>query len=941
MSVTRRDFLKLSGTVAAGAVIGGGITTLTGCSPSSKKTKGSKKHLTVCPFCPLGCGLRVYVRKGKPVHLDGDPDHPVNRGTLCAKAYLLLSMDEPGVRLDLVRYRAAGANDWQTLSWERALDMIADRFKATRDAAFIQEDNGVAVNRVESIAGIAGSSLTNEEAYLFNKFLRIAGCVSVGTESLLRGGSSAEALSASFGLPSQTNPWTDIRNAGSVLVLGANPARSMPVAMRHILDARNAGGALVVADPVITETSSVSDCLCRIRPGTDAAFLLGLINHAISTNSVSRDYLVEYTDAPCVLKSDFDYDIAKALFSGWDGAKKRYDTSTWEYERDERGNPRRDEELRNLRTVYQALKRVSSRYTSSYVSQVTGCSEESFMRAADLILSGVSSGKTCAVIIGSGVEGHAAAAQTVRAASVLLMLTGSIGVSGGGLFLASGRANSRGVDDQIPSWTMMPGEIPLPKNSDEARELDPAGYIRNNAPVSNDTMSVNFRQFFKNYSTSQLKAFFGDYASKETRFGFDLLPKTGAAQPFHSRFSSGSLKGLILLGCDPFGGSADAASLSRLEWLVVSDSMNSASAGFWQGPSSSQIRTEVFLLPARTLAEKSGTVTSSSRWVSYRDGIPCAAAEAKSELWMIDALFRRIAARYVSGGIFPEPFLRANWKYGDADDESVRREIGGVKLPSGKPLSSVSGVAADGSTACGNICYCGMNDDDAVLERNGTSSKNDLYTEWGWASPSNVRVLYNRAGVDRKGVPWNGRRAIVSLEKKRSGLDTAHGQGSAEGRNPFIMTRERLGRIFAPQVSLGPLPDHIEPVSSGFQPGRAGATGTSALVAVHAGVKLIPVWRNIPGSAEMFPEGYCEMSQSFAAARSISAGDTVTVRSVSGSGTFTALVTQRLSPLDCGGTAVDVIALCGRETSKILPPAGSSDDQYIAVDVTAEKRGSR
>jgi formate dehydrogenase major subunit len=944
MSVTRRDFLKLTGTVAAGAVIGSGVPLLTGCSPSTKKTKGSKRKNAICPFCSLGCGLRLYIRKGKVVHLDGDPEHPVNRGSICAKALLLVSANGDGVRLDRVRYRKAGADNWETLSWDRALDMITERFKALRDSSFIQEDGGVAVNRVESIAGIAGSSLSNEEGYLFNKFFRLAGCSSIGTESLLKGGAFASALTESFGLPSQTNPWTDIRNAGAVLVLGSNPSRCMPVAMRHILDGRSVGGKLIVADPAVTETASVSDLHCRIRPGTDAAFLLGLVNHAISANAINREYVIEYTDAPCILRTDFDYDIATSLFSGYDAGKKQYSAVTWEYERDERGNPRKDDELRNLRTVFQAMKRIASRYTPAYVSLVTGCSEESFMRAAELFFSGVASGRPAAIVLGSGVEGHARAAQTVRAASVLLLLTGNIGVSGGGIYITAGGANSRGVDDQIPSWGMMPGSIPLPKNNDEGRELDSAAYVKNNAPVTNDPMSLNLRQYFRNYSVSQLKAFFGDYATKETRFGFDLLPKSGgadSASEFYKKLSSGAIKGLFLLGGGSFHDSSIVSSLSRLEWLVVSDIWDNDAAGFWKG-SGAQNRTEVFLLPSMTLPEKGGTTTSSSRWVELSDKISPANNQARSELWMLDALFKRLLSLYRAGGVFAEPFLRAHWNYGEADEKQVRLELGGMHLASGKPIASLSGILGDGSTACGNMLYCGLNSDDGPGSRDdgGRSPRTSVFPSWGWAAPSNVRILYNRAGVDRKGSPWSGIR-VVDLEKNRSGLDCAHGKGAASAHNPFVMTREGLGRIFAPLIEDGPLPDHAEPEGSGFSFGRKGSGSSKpSAVAVHSGMHMMQIWKNIPDSAECFPEGYCEISPSFAAAKNISQGDELTVTSRRGNGTFRALVTPRISPLVCDGVPVDVVSLRGRGAARIVSSAAGEDSQYTPVDIKVSgKRG--
>ncbi|HRS64110.1 MAG TPA: twin-arginine translocation signal domain-containing protein, partial [Spirochaetota bacterium] len=154
MPVTRRNFLKLSGATAAGAFLGG-TSFLTGCgSTSVDKLKGAKESTTICPYCGVGCGLIVSTRGGKIINIEGDPDHPINQGSLCAKgnAIYQIAINPIKRRLDKVQYRRPGGDKWEEISWDQAIKMIARRVKDTRDKTFIEKDNnGVTVNRASGL----------------------------------------------------------------------------------------------------------------------------------------------------------------------------------------------------------------------------------------------------------------------------------------------------------------------------------------------------------------------------------------------------------------------------------------------------------------------------------------------------------------------------------------------------------------------------------------------------------------------------------------------------------------------------------------------------------------------------------------------------------------------------------------------------------------------
>lgn len=178
MPVTRKDFLKLSGASTAGVFLGGSAF-LTGCKKAPEKLRGTEETTTICPFCGVGCSLIVSTRDQKVINMEGDPDHPINRGTLCSKGSALYQLAvNPGKRrLDKVKYRKPGGTEWEQISWEKAVKMIAQRVKKSRDETIVEKENGVTVNRTDGIAGLGGAALDTEECYAWVKFARTIGLV--------------------------------------------------------------------------------------------------------------------------------------------------------------------------------------------------------------------------------------------------------------------------------------------------------------------------------------------------------------------------------------------------------------------------------------------------------------------------------------------------------------------------------------------------------------------------------------------------------------------------------------------------------------------------------------------------------------------------------------------------------------------------------------------
>ncbi len=172
--ISRRGFLRSAGTTAIGsAIAGAGTPSIAAAKPVEQpKIAGATNTTTICPYCAVGCGMIVSTKNGKVVRVEGDPDHPINEGSLCSKGAGLYQVANNENRLNKIRYRAPGGTEWEEKSWEWALERIAQKVKKTRDASFVKKEGNNIVNRTEGIASLGGAALDNEECYLIAKLMR-------------------------------------------------------------------------------------------------------------------------------------------------------------------------------------------------------------------------------------------------------------------------------------------------------------------------------------------------------------------------------------------------------------------------------------------------------------------------------------------------------------------------------------------------------------------------------------------------------------------------------------------------------------------------------------------------------------------------------------------------------------------------------------------------
>ena len=187
MEITRRGFLKVSGAVGSGIALSGlGIDLRPVHAYADKlnkmnRVKASKQVFTVCCYCSVGCGLLCSVDKmtGKIFNIEGDADHPINEGSLCAKGAGFFDLTEANKhRLKKVLYRAPMSDKWEEKDWSFAIERIARLIKDTRDAGFVTKNaKGELVNSCENIGHLGSSNVDNEECWLMSVKCRALGLV--------------------------------------------------------------------------------------------------------------------------------------------------------------------------------------------------------------------------------------------------------------------------------------------------------------------------------------------------------------------------------------------------------------------------------------------------------------------------------------------------------------------------------------------------------------------------------------------------------------------------------------------------------------------------------------------------------------------------------------------------------------------------------------------
>jgi formate dehydrogenase major subunit len=656
-----------------------------------------------------------------------------------------------------------------------------------------------------------------------------------------------------------TNGWVDIKNADVVLVMGGNPAENHPCGFKWAIEAKKTRNAKIVAvDPRFTRTAAVSDYYAPLRPGTDIAFLSGIIRYAIHSKRFHEEYVKIHTNGPYVVSEKYGFN--DGLFSGFDPAKGEYLKDSWAYEPDEKTQAYRvDPTMQNPRCVFQLLKKHVDRYTPEMVEKICGTPKEKFLKVAEIVTSTGTPARAGTIMYALGWTQHSTGVQMIRTAAILQLLLGNVGRPGGGVNALRGHSNIQGATDMGGTFEILPGYLKTPTGAMTSLK----DYYEKSTPTTLNKQawaSMNYWSNYPKFTVSLLKALYGKAATAENDFGYSWLPKVDGNYSWLYMFddmyrgSSNRVggkepgpEGFISFGMNPVGLGPNSpkmvAALSKLQWLVMVENVETESAIFWKAPKEyggaepSKIQTEVFLLPAAGFAEKDGTFTNSARWIQWKWKAIDPPGQAKTDQEIIARIFLAVRDLYQrEKGQLPEQVLNVSWSYTNPtnpDLSEVLREINGKALAdihdpkdptkiikaAGQQLDGFAQLMDDGSTMCGNWLHSGVYTEAGNLSQrrnNGDPLGLGMFHAWAFSWPANRRVMYNRASADAHGRPWDPKRpGIVWNGEKWVGDVPDIKPDSAPGTyGAFIMLPEGVGRLWSPVLNDGPFPEHYEAVEA-------------------------------------------------------------------------------------------------------------------------------
>ncbi len=748
-------------------------------------------------------------------------------------------------------------------------------------------------------------------------------------------------------------------------------AEAHPVGFRWVMKAKEQGATIIHVDPRFSRTSALADIWVPIRAGTDIVFLGGLINHLIEYELFFREYVVHYTNASCILSDEYrdPEDNGDGYFSGWNPEKRAYEGNSWLYKGGDLSRPQRDLTLQDPQCVFQKLKRHFSRYTPEMVEKVCGIPPDLFHKVAHALAAASGPERTAAVCYAVGWTQHSKGVQIIRAAAILQLLLGNIGRPGGGILALRGHASIQGSTDIPTLYDILPGYLTMPRKGDETLQQYFDKY----------TKKTGLWAHYPEYLVSTLKAYYGSRATAQNDFGYGWLPKiTGNHSFFEYLYDmlEEKVEGMFLMGQNPAVGAPNSRlqrkALSKLKWLAVRDMVEVESANFWrESPEiergelkTEEIETEVFFFPAAGYAEKEGAFTNTQRLLQWREKAVEPPGDCRSDAWFMHQLaLRLIAKAKASNDPLDEPLRALDWWYpedklGDPQMEAVLAEINGWYTDpqshadgivfgldrNGKPHhgSQVNGfqeLKSDGSTACGCWIYSGVLGRDGVNKANSRKSKDYLGHGWGFAWPSDRRIIYNRASARPDGHPWSERKKLVWWDSEKwTGIDVpgfvkgkspdfepevgAEGLDAIPGDAPFVLHEDGLGWLYVPKgLQDGPFPTHYEPLESPVsnelysrdtnpaerwfarQENRFAPPGDPRFPYVLTTYRLTEhhtaggMSRFLSHLSELQPEMFAEISPELARELKIKNGDYICIVSLRAAIEARALVSRRIRPL--------------------------------------------
>ena len=390
--LTRRGFLARAGITAGTGLLARELplNVIAPASAADAPRTGAPgttelKH-TICSHCSVGCSVEAIVHNGVWVRQDTAFDSPLNLGAHCAKG---AAVREHGHGENRLRYpmKLVGGK-YQRISWAQALEEVGGRLLQIR-----------AQSGQDAVFWIGSSKHNNEQSYLLRKFVSMWGSNNTDHQARICHSTTVAGVAQTFGFGAMTNSFNDLHNTKAVLFIGSNPSEAHPISMQHLLHAKELGAKMIVVDPRFTRTARFAHHYVRIRPGTDIAFVWGILWHVFENGWEDRAYLEART---------YGLEDVRAEVAKW---------------------------------------------TPEKVADVTGVPEASVRLTAEMM----AKNKPSTVVWCMGITQHHVGTANVRTLCILQLVLGNIGVAGGGTNIYRGHDNVQGATDVGPNPDSLPG----------------------------------------------------------------------------------------------------------------------------------------------------------------------------------------------------------------------------------------------------------------------------------------------------------------------------------------------------------------------------------------------------------------------------------------------------------------------------------------------------
>ena len=533
----RRSFLRRSGVAAGGlgAVLAtkGGMTTRAEAAPAAP-AGDTKSVKTVCTHCSVGCTVIATVQNGVWTRQEPGFDSPINLGSHCAKGASVREHAHGDRRLKYPTKMVDGK--WTRISWDQAIAEIGDKLLDIRTKS-----------GPDSVYWLGSSKHSNEQAYLLRKFAAFWGTNNTDNQARICHSTTVAGVANTWGYGAMTNSYNDMHNARVMFFIGSNAARAHPVAMLHILKAKEENGApLIVCDPRFTRTAAHADEYVRFRPGTDVALIWGILYHIFENGWEDKEY------------------IRRRVY-GMDDI--RDEVKKW--------NPKE-------------------------VERVTGVPESQVKRVAHML----ATNKPGTLVWCMGGTQHHHGNNNVRAYCVLQLALGNIGVSGGGANIFRGHDNVQGATDLGPIPDTLPAYYGLAE-----------GAWKHFSRV----WGVDYDWIQKRFTSKKLMESKGIPVSRW--FDGVLEAKENIDQP-------DNVRAMVFWGHAPNSQTRLVdmkKAMEKLDLLVVIDPYPTVSAVM------PDRKDGIYLLPAATQFETSGSATASNRSLQWREKVVEPLFECKTD----------------------------------------------------------------------------------------------------------------------------------------------------------------------------------------------------------------------------------------------------------------------------------------------------------------------